>query len=141
VERPQPGGTRQAASGEDDQRLPASHQGSQPADAGHAELALVALNELVAQPPEHESAQPLMLKHFSADEVERLRHHRGQHQPVDPAGMVDHRDGGPGRQLVEAVHGEDSWTYSFGDVQFHGDVSSVSMAAGSIAEVGLNQPE
>jgi PknH-like extracellular domain len=33
-------------------------------------------------------------------------------------------------------YGEDSWTYNFSDVQFHGDVSSVSMAAGSTAEVG-----
>jgi hypothetical protein len=33
-------------------------------------------------------------------------------------------------------YGEDSWTYKLGDVQFRGDMSSVSMAAGSQAEVG-----
>ncbi len=93
VERPQPGGTRQSAFGEDDERLPGSHQGSQPVGVGHAVFALVAFDELVAQPPEHESVEPLMLKHFSGDEVKRLRHHRGQHQRVDPAGVVGHRDG------------------------------------------------
>ena len=99
-------GARQSAFGEDDERLPGSRQGSQPVGVGHAVLALVALDELVAQPPEHESVEPLMLKHFGGDEVKRLRHHRGQHQRVDPAGVVGHRDGGPCRQVVEAMRGD-----------------------------------
>jgi hypothetical protein len=69
VETPQPWGTGQSAFGEDDERLPGSHQGSQPVGAGHAVFALVALDELVAQSPEHESAQPLMLEDFTGDEA------------------------------------------------------------------------
>jgi hypothetical protein len=48
VERPQPGGTRQSAFGEDDERPPASHQGSQPVGVSRTMFALVAFDELVA---------------------------------------------------------------------------------------------
>ena len=47
-----------------------------------------------------------MLAHFSGDEVKRLRHYRGQHQRVDPAGVVGHRDGRPCKGVVEAVHSD-----------------------------------
>ena len=66
-------------SGKDGKRLPVFAPGQPAVGVGHAVFALVALDELVAQPLEHESAQPLVLKHFSGDEVKRLRHHRGQH--------------------------------------------------------------
>ena|SRR6516164_7991182 len=69
VKWPQAGGTRQSAFGEDDERPPGSHQDSQPAHVSHAVFALVALDELMAQPPEYESVKPLMLKHFSGNEA------------------------------------------------------------------------
>ena len=41
-------GAYQSAFGEDDERPPASHRGSQPIGVSHAMLALVAFDELVA---------------------------------------------------------------------------------------------
>ena len=61
VERPQPRGASQAALGEDHQRLPGSDEADEPVGVGHAVLALVALDELGAEPLEHEPDEPFAL--------------------------------------------------------------------------------